>query len=166
MYKIIGNDGRQYGPVTIEQLKQWFTEGRVNAQTLALAEGATEWKPLGALPEFANFFAPAHPPLIAPTKPGSGPVGQWPKTNSYATASLVFGILSLTFICCCGGFPFNVLGLVFSLVALGQISDQPAIYTGRSLAIAGLVLSIVSFLFLLFGLAASHPHIAINSGRF
>ena len=58
MYKIIGADGRTYGPATVEQLRQWIAEGRANAQTQTLADGATEWKALGALPEFAGHFAP------------------------------------------------------------------------------------------------------------
>jgi UDP-N-acetylglucosamine acyltransferase len=49
--------------------------------------------------------------------------------------------------CCCCGFPFNLLGLVFSLIALSQISRHPELYEGRGLAIAGLVLSAVSLLF-------------------
>ena len=35
-----------------------------NAQTLSQVEGATDWKPLGALPEFAGTFPP---PNIPPT---------------------------------------------------------------------------------------------------
>jgi hypothetical protein len=61
MYRIIGADEREYGPVTADQLRQWIAEGRANAQTRVLVEGATEWKPLGTLPEF--FAGP--PPLTA-----------------------------------------------------------------------------------------------------
>ena len=67
--------------------------------------------------------------------------GQIPKTNSFATAGLIFGILSLT--CCCGC-PFNILGLVFSLIGLSQINRHPELYEGRGLAIAGLILSAAS----------------------
>ena len=57
MYKILGSDGKEYGPVTADQLRQWVVEGRANAQTQTFVEGATEWKPLGTLPEFAGHFA-------------------------------------------------------------------------------------------------------------
>ena len=63
MYKIIGADGKEYGPVTTEQLRQWITEGRSNAQTQVQSEGGTEWKPLGTLPEFAETFVRIQPPL-------------------------------------------------------------------------------------------------------
>ncbi len=68
MYKILGTDGREYGPATAGQLRQWMAEGRANAQTPTLAPGAPEWKPLGALPEFAAHFAPPIPPAIGPLK--------------------------------------------------------------------------------------------------
>ena len=90
MYKIIGADGREYGPATAGQLRQWIAEGRANAQTQTLAPGAPEWKPLGALPEFAGHFAPPIPPVIGPPRPGTSTAGQLPKTNSFATAGTDF----------------------------------------------------------------------------
>ncbi len=135
-YKIIGEDGKEYGPVSGELLRQWIAEGRVESRTPVFVDGAKEWNFVGLLPEFAKCFATTTPPTIAVS---SHP----PKTNSFATAGLVCGILA--WICCCG-FPFNLLGLVFSLVALSQIKRQPGRYEGRGLAIAGLILSIASLL--------------------
>ena len=68
MYKIIGADQKEYGPVTADQLHQWLAEGRVNPQTQVLPEGATEWTTLGALPEFATAAPgplPAMPGVLA-----------------------------------------------------------------------------------------------------
>ena len=143
MYKIIGTDGGEYGPVDAAQLRQWIAEGRANAQTPSLAAGAPEWKPLGTLLEFAGQFAPPAPPLIGPA-PGTA-AGPGRKTNSFATAGLIFGILSVT-TCCCGC-AFNILGLTFSLIGLSQINRYPERYEGRGLAIAGLILSVASLLF-------------------
>lgn len=71
MYKIIGADGKEYGPVTAEQLRDWIGQGRANAQTQVQPEGATEWTSLGALPEFADVAgAPAAAP---PPLPDTGP---------------------------------------------------------------------------------------------
>lgn len=64
-YKIIGADQKEYGPVTFDLLKQWIEQGRANAQTVAQAEGTTEWKTLDSFPEFAPFFA-AKPPYVPP----------------------------------------------------------------------------------------------------
>jgi hypothetical protein len=158
MYRIIGADGRQYGPITAERLRQWIAEGRANAQTQIFVEGTTEWKPLGVLPEFANYFASQVPPTISPLI-----TGNIPKTNSFAMAGMIFGILSL--VCCCK-FLFGVLGVIFSLIGLSQINRHPELYEGRGLAIAGLVLSIASWLLvlalLIFALATGHLHFNWN----
>lgn len=67
MYKIVGADGRQYGPITVEQLKEWIAQGRINAFTLAQMEGSTDWKPLSQFAELAPHLAGATvPPLIQP----------------------------------------------------------------------------------------------------
>lgn len=69
MYKIIGADQKEYGPVTADQIRQWIAEGRANAQTMVRREGETEWKPLSGYPEFAPSLgaapAPAAPPPFA-----------------------------------------------------------------------------------------------------
>jgi hypothetical protein len=81
MYKIIGGDQKEYGPVTFEQLAQWVRDNRANAQTLVQKEGGP-WVPLGSLPEFASMLAdqpsPAAPgPSAIPSGalPASGPIG-------------------------------------------------------------------------------------------
>ena len=54
MYKIIGGDQKQYGPVSTDEVRAWIAEGRLNAQSLAWTEGAPDWKPLASFPEFAD----------------------------------------------------------------------------------------------------------------
>jgi len=136
IYKIIGEDGKEYGPVSGGQLRQWIAEGRVESRTPVFADGAKDWNFVGLLPEFTSCFAATTPPIVLPS-------GQPRKTNSLAMAGLVCGILA--WICCCG-FPFNLLGLAFSLVALSRISRHPGLYEGRGVAIVGLILSIASLL--------------------
>ena len=69
MFKIIGADGREYGPVETAQLRAWIKEGRVDANTIALAEGGTEWKPLNAFPEFGLPHAAAAAAYDSPPPP-------------------------------------------------------------------------------------------------
>ncbi|MCX6927415.1 MAG: DUF4190 domain-containing protein [Verrucomicrobia bacterium] len=156
MYKIIGADGREYGPITADQLREWIVEGRANGQTKALAEGAAQWKTLVEYLEFAPVLAQMAAPLPAPATISITPT---PRTNSMALAGMTMGILSITCGLCCYGLPFNLLGIVFSLVALAQIRNDPLSQQGRPLAIAGLVLSILSIIVAVFlvviGLAVS-----------
>src|SRR5271155_4188647 len=86
-YTIIGSDGKQYGSVSEEQLRQWIADGRVNAQTQAQLEGAGEWKSLSKFPEFAGVLkCSAPPPLPAST------LAVPAKTSALAITSLVLGI--------------------------------------------------------------------------
>ena len=139
MYKIIGNDGKTYGPVTAEQLREWIVQRRVENRTPVLPDGASEWTYLGLLAEFSRELAGAPPaivpPKMAPVSPRS--------TNGYATAGFVCGLISC--LCCCGC-PFNVLGLIFSIIALVQINGQVQKQEGWGLALAGLILSALSLL--------------------
>jgi len=145
MYKIVGADQKEYGPVSLEELRNWISEGRANGQTLAKVEGGP-WKPLSAFPEFADL--PGAAPASA-VPPGAAPPpslaqmtysSRGPETNSLAIAGLVMGILQLTVgLFCCVPL-FGILGVIFSLVALSQIKKNPQ-QTGRGMAIAGLIMS-------------------------
>jgi len=77
MYTIIGGDGKEYGPVSGEDLRKWIAEGRLSAQSLAKAESDAEFRALSVFPEFADVFAPA------PELPGAPPV--------FSSASLAEG---------------------------------------------------------------------------
>jgi len=140
MYKIIGNDGKNYGPVTAAQIHGWIAQGRVENRTAVLRDGSTEWTFLGLLPEFASTFS-VPPPVITPPKIGAVSART---TNGFATAGLVCGIISCA--CCCGC-PFNILGLIFSIIALVQINGQVHQQDGWGLALTGLICSAVSLLF-------------------
>jgi Domain of unknown function (DUF4190)/GYF domain 2 len=145
MYKIIGADGHEYGPVSADQLRQWLTEGRVNTDTQVLPEGGTGWLALRALPEFSGLLAGGSTPPPIRSRPGQLGGMPFPKNSPFAVTGLVLGIFSVTFgLCCCYGLPFNLLGIIFSLIGLAQIQKRPDAYSGRGLAIAGLVCSIVS----------------------
>ena len=141
MYKIIGADQKEYGPVEAMELRRWIQEGRANAQSLIRPEGSTEWRPLGSFPEFAA--APATPPLRSfPTATAYPVGGTVRKTNGLAIAGLVFSLLGVP---CCGVGLFSLIGLIFSSVALGQIKHNLR-QEGRGMAVAGIIISIFSLI--------------------
>jgi TM2 domain-containing membrane protein YozV len=84
MYKIIGTDGRQYGPVNAEQIRRWLAENRVHAQTLVQTEGASDWKPLSSFSEFASELKVAPPPMVSP-----------PTVTSRASSKIPAGICAI-----------------------------------------------------------------------
>ena len=70
MFNIIGADGKQYGPVTADQVRQWVREGRANGSTQLQAVGSTEWKAAAAVSDFADIFNSAGaPPQISSHPP-------------------------------------------------------------------------------------------------
>jgi len=66
-YYMLGGDGKEYGPVSAEQLRQWAVEGRANAQTQIRATDAVGYVAFGTVSELT-----ASPVVQAPF-PASAP---------------------------------------------------------------------------------------------
>jgi hypothetical protein len=146
MYKILGTDNKEYGPVSAEQLRQWIVQGRANRNTLVQAEGASSWKPLSLFPEFSATLGsvPAAQPAPATVPTISN------GSNGMAVASMVSGIVSLPGLACCC-FPTLVtapLGIVLGIIALAQLKGRPQ-QSGRGMAWTGIALSIVALLLMI-----------------
>ncbi len=62
MYRILGGDGKEYGPVSFQQLGQWIAEKRVNGDTRVQGEDGA-WRPLREVPELVVLL---QPPVVAP----------------------------------------------------------------------------------------------------
>lgn len=109
MFKIIGADQKPYGPVAEDQLRQWISEGRADGQTLAQAEGSTDWKPLASFPEFAALF-----PATAPA-PSAGPRPAQPAWNAPAAKPDIPTYLPhaiIVTLCCC--LPLGIPAIVYA----------------------------------------------------
>ncbi len=140
MYKIIGSDQKEYGPVDAGQIRQWIAQGRINQETLLQAEGADGWRPLREFSEFA-VVTPG-PSASPPPLPGRGTsppaLRAAPKTSGMAVASLVLGICGF-----CG--ITAIIGAILGVAALIRIQKSNGVLGGRGLAIAGIVVSGVMF---------------------
>jgi hypothetical protein len=142
MYKIIGADLKEYGPVSSDQIRQWLAEGRVNGQTKIQAADTTEWRSLAEIPEFALLLpkAPLPPPVRpVPITPLTPPAN----TSAMAVWAMIVGIISV--LCC------QLLGpvaIVLGAVALSNIKNQPQL-AGRGFAITGIVLGGLSLLIIM-----------------
>jgi hypothetical protein len=141
-YTIIGGDGKAYGPITEAQLRQWIADGRANAQSKALAEGATDWKLLSEFPEFFDVLKSTAPPAVHVAATPA------PKTSGLAVTALVLGIL--------GAFTCGVtalFGLIFGIIAMVKVKNSGGKLSGNGLALAGIILSLI-FVFMIPILAA------------
>jgi len=79
MFKIIGADQKEYGPIGVEQIRQWIRDGRLNGQTPAQRAGEGEWQQLSAFAEFADLFqttaaSPGPAPTYAPAAAAPSPI--------------------------------------------------------------------------------------------
>jgi hypothetical protein len=156
MYKIIGADQKEYGPISAEQVRAWMAENRINGETKILVEGTTVWKRVADLPEFASILPP--PPMspgVPPVAPMGGPtlapgsprpmyMAPAPaKTNQLALWAMITGIFGV--LCCQIIAP---LSIILGFVAHSQIKKNPA-EKGSGMATTGIVLGFLALLVLI-----------------
>jgi hypothetical protein len=82
-----------------------------------------------------------------------------PKTNGMAVASLVLGLVGLPL---CFLFVPSILAVVFGIVGLNQIKNDP-MQTGRGLAIAGLILGAVMLVLMVLALVFGDTEFTFDS---
>jgi hypothetical protein len=58
---IIGGDGKEYGPVGVEQVRAWIAGGRADLNTQAKVVGTETWTRLGDFADFGGTMAAAGP---------------------------------------------------------------------------------------------------------
>lgn len=85
MYRIRGSDQKEYGPIPLEQVRQWITENRLNRYSLASSDSNPAWRPLSQFPELQDLLAlqpaaianaqpnPQPPPVVPPIPPAVPP---------------------------------------------------------------------------------------------
>ena len=155
MFKILGADQKEYGPVSADQVRQWIAQGRANAQTKMQAADSPDWKPLADFPEFADALRPAAMPAgqAAPAAAFQPPAPT--KTSGMAITSLVLGCLGLL---TCG--ITSLVGLILGIIALVRINKSNGQLGGQGLALAGTIVSAAFLLMVPFTAALFLPALA------
>lgn len=94
------------------------------------------------------------PPAVVNQQYGIAGYGM-SRDQTLPTVSLVMGIISVFLVCCFGGIWLGLPAAIIGFIAMRNVETNPAKYTGRGMAIGGMVLGIVTFLaslfFLIFG---------------
>lgn len=130
-YFIIGDDHKEYGPVSMEDLRKWIVENRAGPDSRVRAEGTTDWVPLSTVPELGSALKKTGPPPLP-----IGPLPATGKTSALAVTSLVLGILGLF---TCG--VTALVGLILGIIALVKVSNSAGALRGRGIALAGIIVS-------------------------
>ena len=76
MFNILGTDGKEYGPVSAEKIREWISAGRANAHTSIKRVGETNWTTIAGLTEFtpgASAETAPLPPAVAPEPLAASP---------------------------------------------------------------------------------------------
>lgn len=111
MYKIVGADRKEYGPVGADVIRDWIRQGRANGQTQVQAEGGA-WQPLGLFPEFAEALKSAPASGLPPV--GLGYNAPAPHIENYLY-SAIFATA-----CCC--LPTGIVAIVYAAQVNSKIA--------------------------------------------
>lgn len=156
-YTIIGSDGKEYASVLGDDLRRWIAESRLNAQTLAKAEGDAEFRPLSTFPEFADAFVPQAAPLpFAPAavNVGGGRDAALKLVKAPAIALIVVASLGAAYYGISGLFVLFTGGMMFQQEMPPNIPPQlQAFIQGMQGPMAGFINLVIAALngFVLFG---------------
>ena len=161
-YKIRGADGKEYGPINLDQLIAWLRESRVGSESEVMRSDMNHWSQAANFTELQEVIAQAAP---AAAMPGAQPVAASTGANAAALAQVKSGaswfywIAALSLVNSISAFSGSdwrfILGLGITqfIDALGQSLEGP----GKVIA---LVLDLVAAAVLvLFGVFGSKGHL-------
>jgi Domain of unknown function (DUF4190)/GYF domain 2 len=158
MFKILGADGREYGPVSFDQVKQWVAEGRINSRTLIQAPESANWQAAAEIPEINPLFSPSASPPCGPgavVPPAIGPAPAKPaQQKGLAIASFVLGVVSFAL---CTGILTGIPAIICGHVAKNRTRQAPEQYGGAGFASAGLILGYLSVIYTILIIAMLLP---------
>src|SRR5947207_3523359 len=66
-YKIIGADGKEYGPVALSEIQRWVGEGRITGATQVSRSDQQSWSTAASLPELGVRDSTGPTPVAAAT---------------------------------------------------------------------------------------------------
>jgi hypothetical protein len=104
MYKIIGVDGQQYGPVPLAEIKNWVRNRRANGDTMVQGPDLGQWKPMKEFPEFADVLM--EPVAAQEFLGGQSGVMAQPPVPDYLVQAIICTL------CCC--LPLGIVAIVYA----------------------------------------------------
>jgi hypothetical protein len=137
----VAHDGKQFGPLSVEEVKARLLSGEFKPTDLAWSEGNVDWQPLSSFP---GIMGPASqavaPPLPAnPPQLPTAPPPLAPETSGLAIASVICGVLSITILPCFSAIPAVICGHL----ARSKIDARPDLFRGQGMALAGLIMGYI-----------------------
>ena len=143
-YRIIGADLREYGPVDVEEIREWINEGRADANTLVCEMDEKQWIRLRDLPMVAGDLPNSAPKITG----GMSKTGDGTIRISY----LFPAILCTLFFCV----PFGIAGIVLAVQAnskaqQGDLSGASvAASRAKLMCILSFIIGLLAIVYLMF----------------
>ncbi len=98
-YRLIGGDGREYGPAPIDDLRAWAAEGRVGPSSMVWRSDEERWQPARAWPELRWDLPVPEAPPVPPPVPSPAPsvlpaAGFLPRVAAYLCDAFVLAVVT------------------------------------------------------------------------
>ena len=149
-YKVIGGDGNEYGPVTLEQLQGWITAGRVTGETKISRSDQNTWAAAATFPELKI----SAPEVSQPAAPVANTDTLRLEHQMKSGASWFYWIAGLSIINSVASISGSQWGFIAGL-GITRIIDAIGSGMGSSgLIVAGVLDFLAAGIFILFGLFA------------
>jgi hypothetical protein len=163
-YMVLGADGKEYGPVTLNQITGWIHEGRVPAQQQVRRSDMQHWAAASAFAELQGLFEPAAVPPPPSTTAGvirqanpSVPAGA-SVARMRVSASWFYWVAGLSLVNSIMAFAGQSWRFIFGL-GITQIIDEFASQMTGSGKMIALALNVAAAgIFVLFGFFAHKGH--------
>ncbi len=103
-YRIIGGDGREYGPATVDEIRTWITDGRVGSQTLVWESDDGEWLPAARRPQLRWDLPRNEAPPVVAARDAAAAV---PAPIALRVAAYLFDMVAVGLMVWLVSFPWN-----------------------------------------------------------
>ena len=160
-YMVRGADGKEYGPVTLEQLAAWVREGRLTAGHELKRSDMQHWAGAGAFNELQPVFSSLNAPVVAPPPivPAAAPVHAGAVVELKSGASWFYWIAGLSLVNSIMSFTGSGFGFALGL-GFTRIIHRFAFGLGSGARGVALVLDLMAAgVFILFGVFANKAQI-------
>ena len=154
-YKIIGGDGMEYGPATLEELKSWISAGRVTSATQVSRSDLGTWAAAAQFTELDLGASASAPPATAPASTLAGLQLEAQLKSGASWFYWVAGLSAINTVAALSGTNWRlIIGL-----GITQIIDAFASQAGTGGKAVAVVMDLaVLGMFVLFGFFAARRH--------
>lgn len=159
-YTVRGTDGKEYGPVTFEQISAWTRDGRIQTQSELRRSDMQHWAQAGDFIELKTLF-PGITPSFAANTPNTSPVAMAdPATFARlkSGASWFYWIAGLSLINSISAFSGSTWRFIVGLGVTQAFDGLAVEFGGAGKAIVLLLDLLAAGIFILFGVFATKRH--------